>query len=159
MNRWYYLERPFLRLSVQDVAGRSPASPTETSSRLDELLEPHEAFLMSDPQANYTQEEINEIIKRALSEQVQGERTLSTDELTGVQALERKHPGLPLAPGKVERREFEYIRHGTQSLIIQMYDGEGQIGELLFPIGKRLFPFVGPLPSALPGGIVGILNR
>jgi hypothetical protein len=25
--------------------------------------------------------------------------------LTGVQALERKHPGLPLAPGKVERRE------------------------------------------------------
>ena len=38
----------------------------------------------------------------------QGERVLSTDELTGVQALERKHPGLPLAPGKVERREFEY---------------------------------------------------
>ena len=30
-----------------------------------------------------------------------------------VQALERKHPGLPMAPGKVERREFEYIRHGT----------------------------------------------
>ncbi len=26
----------------------------------------------------------------------QGERTMSTDELTGVQALERKHPGLPL---------------------------------------------------------------
>ncbi len=35
-----------------------------------------------------------------------------------MQALERKHPGLPMAPGKVERREFEYIRHGTQSLII-----------------------------------------
>jgi transposase len=48
----------------------------------------------------------------------QGERVLSSDELTGVQALERKHPGLPMAPGKVERREFEYIRHGTQSLII-----------------------------------------
>jgi hypothetical protein len=30
----------------------------------------------------------------------QGERVLSTDELTGVQALERKHPGLPLAPGQ-----------------------------------------------------------
>ena len=33
--------------------------------------------------------------------------------MTGVQALERKHPDLPLLPGKVERREFEYIRHGT----------------------------------------------
>ncbi len=48
----------------------------------------------------------------------QGERTISTDELTGVQALERKHPGLPMAPGKVERREFEYIRHGTASFIL-----------------------------------------
>jgi hypothetical protein len=37
----------------------------------------------------------------------QGDRIVTTDELTGVQALERKHPGLPLAPGKVERREFE----------------------------------------------------
>ena len=45
-----------------------------------------------------------------------GERIVSTDELTGVQALERKHPGLPLAPGKVERREFEYVRHGTRDL-------------------------------------------
>jgi DDE superfamily endonuclease len=48
----------------------------------------------------------------------QGEVTVSTDELTGVQALERKHPGLPLAPGKVERREFEYVRHGTRSFIL-----------------------------------------
>ena len=47
-----------------------------------------------------------------------GERILSTDELTGVQALERKHPGLPLAPGKVERREFEYVRHGTVTFLL-----------------------------------------
>jgi hypothetical protein len=43
---------------------------------------------------------------------------VSTDELTGVQALERKHASLPMAPGKVERREFEYIRHGTCSCIV-----------------------------------------
>jgi hypothetical protein len=48
----------------------------------------------------------------------QGERVVSTDELTGVQALERKHPGLPLAAGKVERREFEYERHGTTTFIL-----------------------------------------
>jgi len=35
-----------------------------------------------------------------------------------VQALERKHPGLPLAPGKVERREFEYVRHGTTTFML-----------------------------------------
>jgi transposase len=57
----------------------------------------------------------------------QGERTISTDELTGVQALERKHPGLPMAPGKVERREFEYIRHGTASFILSRDVVTGQL--------------------------------
>jgi len=57
----------------------------------------------------------------------QGERTMSTDELTGVQALERKHPGLPLAPGKVERREFEYLRHGTRTFIVSRDVVSGQI--------------------------------
>ena len=35
-----------------------------------------------------------------------------------MQALERKHPGLPPTCGKVERREFEYERHGTRSIIL-----------------------------------------
>jgi transposase len=48
----------------------------------------------------------------------QGERVMSTDELTNVQALERKAPNLPLAPGMVERREFEYVRHGTRGFTI-----------------------------------------
>jgi hypothetical protein len=56
-----------------------------------------------------------------------GERILSTDELTGVQALERKHPGLPLAPGKVERREFEYVRHGTTTVLLNRDVVSGQV--------------------------------
>jgi transposase len=52
---------------------------------------------------------------------------MSTDELTGVQALERLHPGLPLAPGKVERREFEYRRHGTLTFILNRDVATGQI--------------------------------
>jgi hypothetical protein len=56
-----------------------------------------------------------------------GERVLSTDELTGVQALERKHPGLPLAPGKVERREFEYVRHGTRAFILSRDVASGEV--------------------------------
>lgn len=56
-----------------------------------------------------------------------GERIMSTDELTGVQALERAHPGLPLAPGRVERREFEYIRHGTCTFIVNRDVVSGQV--------------------------------
>ena len=42
---------------------------------------------------------------------------LSIDEKTGIQAKSRKHPTQPMRPGRVERREFEYVRHGTASLI------------------------------------------
>jgi hypothetical protein len=55
------------------------------------------------------------------------ERTISTDELTGVQALERKYANLPLAPDKVERREYEYIRHGTSSFIVSRDVVSGKI--------------------------------
>ena len=48
---------------------------------------------------------------------VEGVRTVSVDEMTGIQALERAAQTLPPKPGMVERREYEYIRHGTQTLI------------------------------------------
>jgi len=59
--------------------------------------------------------DINDVYKQAPERAKQGQRTESLDEMTGVQALERKHPGLPISAGKVEMREFEYIRHGTLS--------------------------------------------
>jgi transposase len=52
---------------------------------------------------------------------------VSTDELTGVQALERAAPGLPMAPGHVERREFEYVRHGTRTFIINFDVASGRV--------------------------------
>lgn len=55
---------------------------------------------------------------------------ICNDEMTGIQAIERKHAGLPLRPGKVERREFEYIRHGTQSLIVNFEVATGRIGHV-----------------------------
>ena len=54
--------------------------------------------------------------------------------MTGVQALERKHPGLPLAPGRVERREFEYVRHGTRTFIVSRD----------IVTGRMVAPFCGP---------------
>jgi transposase len=72
-------------------------------------------------------EEICTLYREAPALARQGERVLSTDELTGVQALERAHPGLPLVPGKVERREFEYIRHGTTSFILNRDVVSGEV--------------------------------
>jgi transposase len=57
----------------------------------------------------------------------QGERTMSTDELTNVRALERLHPSLPMRPGSVERVEFEYIRRGVCSFIFSRDVVTGQV--------------------------------
>jgi transposase len=56
-----------------------------------------------------------------------GVHIVSTDEMTGIQALERLHPTLPMEPGKPERREFEYIRHGTQTLIANFEVATGMV--------------------------------
>ena len=56
-----------------------------------------------------------------------GERVLSTDEMTGIQALERKYPTIPMGPGRAERREFEYIRRGTLTLIANFDVAQGTL--------------------------------
>src|SRR2546421_2545216 len=46
---------------------------------------------------------------------------LSVDEKTSIQAKERKHPDQGVAAGRPRRREFEYIRHGTASLVAALH--------------------------------------
>ena len=82
-----------------------------------------------DEQFDEKVEDINTLYRQAPELAQKGERMLSTDELSGVQALERKHPKLPMAPGKVERQEFEYMRHGTQCFIINFDVATGRIVE------------------------------
>jgi transposase len=53
--------------------------------------------------------------------------TVCTDEMTGLQALQRVAAALPLKPGRVECREFEYKRHGTTTLIANFHVVTGQL--------------------------------
>lgn len=55
----------------------------------------------------------------------QGISVVSTDEKTGIQALELKHPTKPMKPGLVERQEFEYERHRTQCLTVNFHIATG----------------------------------
>jgi transposase len=57
----------------------------------------------------------------------QGELIVCTDEKTGIQALERKHPGKRAEPGLPELREPEYIRHGTRCLLATFVVPTGQV--------------------------------
>jgi hypothetical protein len=46
----------------------------------------------------------------------QGIHVVSTAEKTGIQALERLYPDIPMGPGRVRGRAHEYKRHGTLCL-------------------------------------------
>ena len=56
-----------------------------------------------------------------------GELVICVDEKTSIQALERARPTTPAAPGRPERRDPEYIRHGTRCLIGSLVVPTGQV--------------------------------
>jgi transposase len=106
---------------------------TISRSRLHELLgqadlrpHKHEMWLHSrDPQFR---EKVSDVLALYLHPP-EGETVLCIDEKTGMQALERKNPDRPAQPGRRARREFEYIRHGTQSLIASFDVRTGEVVE------------------------------
>lgn len=59
--------------------------------------------------------------------EAQNVHVASTDEKTGIQALERKNPTKPVKAGVEERREFEYVRHGTLVLTVSFMVASGLI--------------------------------
>lgn len=58
---------------------------------------------------------------------MRGEHVISTDEKTGIQALERIAPTKPSRPGLIERIEGEYKRHGTLCLTADFEVATGEV--------------------------------
>jgi transposase len=56
-----------------------------------------------------------------------GELVICVDEKTSIQALERARPPRPAVPGRDERRDHEYIRHGTRCLLASRVVATGQV--------------------------------
>jgi transposase len=73
--------------------------------------------------------------------------TICVDEMTGIQALERVAPTRPSRPGRAERREFEYARHGTVTLI----------GNFHVVTGELIAPTLGP--TRTEGDFVAHIDR
>ena len=96
-------------------------------------VKPHALSLLVNPpedaEFDAKVEDITGLYMSAIERHLQGERTISIDEMTGIQATERLQQDLPMRLCIVAIREFEYIRHGTQSLIASFDVATGQIIE------------------------------
>jgi hypothetical protein len=56
-----------------------------------------------------------------------GHLVLCTDEKSGMQVLQRLHPTQPARPGRPEKRERDYVRHGTRALIASFAVPTGEV--------------------------------
>jgi len=59
-----------------------------------------------------------------------GTHTVSVDEATGLQAIERNAPDKPVQPNRPVKQEFEYTRHGTTTLTAGL---DVVMGEIVAP--------------------------
>jgi hypothetical protein len=83
-------------------------------------LKPHRSvyWLNShDPDFEAKAKEVCQLYVNAPRFYQQGRLVLCCDEKTGMQILDRAAPTMPPRPGHPERREFEYVRLGTRTLI------------------------------------------
>jgi transposase len=93
-------------------------------------LKPHRSvyWLNShDPAFEAIAQEVCRLYVQAPTLQQQGHLLLCTDEKSGMQILQRCQPARPAIPGHPERRERDYIRHGTRALITSLAVPTGEV--------------------------------
>jgi transposase len=131
-------DRPVTRWSLAEIVttlletlGTAPMSRSSIWRILHEVdLKPHKSayWLNShDEDFDAKAQTICQLYVQALKVYEQGRLVICCDEKTGMQVLERKAPTKPARPGQRERREHEYIRHGTRVLINSLAVATGPI--------------------------------
>lgn len=128
---------PATRWSFDDLVAALQQGRRWTMSRasiwrlLDEAdLKPHRSvyWLNShDPDFETKAQAICTLYLNAQRAFAEGRMLICTDEKTGMQILQRKYPTQPMEPGKPEKREHEYIRHGVRALIASFVVATGQV--------------------------------
>ena len=80
---------------------------------------------------------------------------LCVDEKSGIQALDRSQPVLPMMPGLPERRSHDYVRHGTTDLFAAFNIADGTV---ISSLSRRhraaeFKKFLARIDKAVPAGL------
>ena len=115
-------------------------------------LRPHKKRVWLHSKDPCFREKVTEIVDLYLHPQA-GATVVCIDEKPGMQATQRKHEDRPAAPGKDAKREFEYIRHGTQTLLAAFVVHTGAVITRCGPTrtGDDLEAFMEVVAQEIPG--------
>jgi transposase len=80
---------------------------------------------------------------------------LCVDEKSGIQALDRSQPVLPMMPGTPERRSHDYVRHGTTDLFAASNIADGTVISQLrrHHRAAEFRKFLARIDKAVPAGL------
>jgi transposase len=98
----------------RDLPHISPRTVGRELNRAD--LQPHRQRMWLNSHDPRYDEKLADVVA-LYTDPPRGATVLCFDEKTSIQALERKHPDLPMRPGQPICREFEYVRHGVTHLL------------------------------------------
>ena len=131
-TQWEIADEAMKRGIVESISSRSIGRFLNEAD-----LKPHRSqyWLNAKKDENFAERchDICETYRLAPARAAVGIKTKSIDEMTGIQALERIAPIQPMISGRVERREFEYLRHGTHTLIAEFDVATGEVAGQLGP--------------------------
>jgi transposase len=142
-------DRPITHWTAQELTEEvirrgivTSISPAQVRRYLREAaLHPHKSrYWLNTTEADPVrfQEQVKAVCETYLEaperERIDGTHTVSVDEMTSLQALERIAPSKAMIAGKCQLIEFEYARHGTLCLI----------GNFVVTTGELLRPTLGP---------------
>lgn len=84
----------------------------------------------------------------------EGAIVVSIDEKTSIQAKQPVRATIPAAPGRPERREFEYKRHGTVALLAALLVHSGEVKGSVYERNSRVefVDFLDRLEAEIPAG-------
>jgi len=85
-----------------------------------------------------TVKELSELYHSSSELEKQGIHVYSTDEKCGIQATEHANPKHTVEPGKPEKVDPEYIRHGTTGIIASINVASGEVSSLVQPTRTEL---------------------
>jgi transposase len=80
---------------------------------------------------------------------------LCVDEKSGIQALDRSQPVLPMMPGVPERRSHDYVRHGTTDLFAAFNIADGTVISVLYRHHRaaEFRKFLARIDKTVPAGL------
>ncbi len=135
---------PDLARLARDAGIASAIHPSTVWRWLNDAdLQPHRSrywLKITDPEFETRMKDVTSLYLQAPKLAKLGIPVFCFDEKTNIQALERQTPDLPMRPGKPQRRDHRYHRHGTTTLLGVFQVASGKVWGDFF--SKRPAPVV-----------------